>query len=224
MKKKHLIVGGIALVLLLIAGDVAAWNSALSNPVDDGDTDANVKAFLKMLQWCEGTFNQPNPYAVCYGYDHVIQDFSDHPAVTGEWTGKQLPNSYCYGAGLTPPCYSTAAGAYQFLKSTWVDFRDRYGIEDFSPASQSYACIQALDELGAYDFIIAGNLQSAINKASGYWASLPGNQAGQPQRTYAQCEQFYLSQGGNLAGTKQAVGSLASGRRGGVNLGRYIQL
>lgn len=223
MKQKHLIIGGAALVALLFLSNIAEASSG--GGLDEDSMDANVLAFLKMLRWCEGTFSQPNPYAVCYGYDHIITDFSDHPAVTGEWTGKVLPNQYCYNVGLPAGCKSTAAGAYQFLKNTWIGLRDEYGIPDFSPASQNYACIQALDERGAYDHILAGNLQAAINKASGYWASLPGNTAGQPQRTYAQCEAFYLSHGGTLAGAAgQSSVSGMAGCRPGVVQRSYMQM
>jgi len=221
MKQKHLIIGGVALVALLLFSNTAAASSG--GGLEDEGMDANVRAFLKMLQWCEGTFSQPNPYAVCYGYDHVIQDFSDHPAITGEWMGKVLPAQYCYNVGLPAGCKSTAAGAYQFLKNTWKGLRDAHGLDDFGPANQSYACIEALDDLGALSLIRQGKLKEAINKASGYWASLPGNQAGQPQRTYAQCEQFYKNQGGSLFGAAQPSVSGALQRRG-INLRSYAQL
>ena len=221
MKQKHLIIGGVALVALLLLSNTASASSGTS--LEDDDMEPNLRAFLLMLQWCEGTWREPNPYAVCYGYSHVIQDFSDHPAFTGEWNGVLLPDNYCYGAGINPPCKSYAAGAYQMNKIAWREIKDDLGEIGFEPSAQDYACIHKLDKMGALGFAIEGDLSTAIQKSNKYWASLPGAPFGQPTRTYAQCEAFFVSQGGNVSGARAAVS-------GGVNFGRlgaarnYVQL
>jgi len=63
---------------------------------------ANVRAFLDMIQFAEGTAGQPDPYRVCYGYRHTIASLKEHPAVSGEWRGERLPGSFCSAAGMGP--------------------------------------------------------------------------------------------------------------------------
>lgn len=64
-------------------------------------------------------------YNVIYG-GQQFDDMSQHPGVSME-----IPNSNGQ--------HSTAAGAYQFIKSTWNDEAERLGLKDFSPASQDAA-------------------------------------------------------------------------------------
>jgi lysozyme len=179
--------------LLLLSRLVRAGGSA-----GPGVGNANLNAFLKMVQWTEGTFGKPNPYAVCYGYSHTIQDFTDHPANTGEWNGKVLPNSYCANVGLPNGCKSTAAGAYQFLKPTWNGIKNKLGNIRFDAAGQDAGAIELIKGKGALEDIYNGNLYAAIQKCNRIWASLPGSPYGQPTKTYAKCEEFYLSQGGRV--------------------------
>ena len=164
----------------------------------ESSVNDNVKAFLFMLRQCEGTAGA-NGYRTVYDYEKVLQNLSDHPYYTGEWKGKRLSDSMCRNAGLKPPCYSTAAGAYQFLKGTWKALQQKLKLTDFSERSQDLAAIEKLRELGALDYILSGDLETAIDKASGTWASLPGNKAKQPQKTLAQATSYYKNAGGKLA-------------------------
>ncbi|NDG04091.1 MAG: lysozyme, partial [Alphaproteobacteria bacterium] len=84
--------------------------------------------------------------------------------------------------GLNPPCFTTAAGGYQFIRPTWQRLRDRLGLEDFSPASQDAAAVELLREVGALDLIEQGDIEGAMKKASKAWASLPGSLAQQNPR------------------------------------------
>ena len=163
-----------------------------------GGGGGNLAAFLKMIQYTEGTFNQPNPYAVCYGYSHIIQNFSDHPTNTGEWNGKVLPNSYCAAVGLQNGCKSTAAGAYQFLRPTWNGIKNKLGNIRFDKAGQDAGAIELIRGKNALTDIENGNLFQGIQKCNTIWASLPGSPYGQPTKTYAQCEKFYIEQGGRI--------------------------
>lgn len=161
---------------------------------------ANVTAFLDAIKRCEGTAGAADPYRVCYAYRHTIQSFADHPAVTGEWRGEALSAAQCAGAGLGPGCVSTAAGAFQIIRKTWISLRDRLGLPDFSPASQNAAAIQLLKDCGAYAKLQEGDLVGAIAKARRTWASLPGaNYAGQGMRSMAQVQAWYSSAGGGVA-------------------------
>jgi lysozyme len=86
---------------------------------------------------------------------------------------------------LKPGCVSTAAGAYQLIKPTWVRLRDRLNLPDFSPLSQDRAAVGLLEEIGAVDLIYAGDIEGAIKKASKIWASLPGSTAQQNPKALA---------------------------------------
>lgn len=135
----------------------------------------NIAAWLQMIQWAEGTQRAGNPYAVCYGYDHTIINFADHPAITGEWSGKRLPDAMCRNAGYGPGCVSTAAGAYQIKKSTWQAVRSKIGATSFNAQWQDAAAIELTRRRGALEHVKAGRLQAAIAACALEWASLPGN-------------------------------------------------
>lgn len=166
----------------------------------DTDTAArNVAAFLAVLRRAEGTEGQPDPFRVCYGYSHTIRDLSDHPAATGEWMGERLPDQMCRNAGYGPGCKSTAAGAYQIIKPTWVALRDRLGLPDFGRASQDAAAVELIRRRGALADVQAGRLLDAVHKCRAEWASLPGNYAGQGQRSPAELQAWFQQSGGVYA-------------------------
>lgn len=162
-------------------------------------SDQNTAAFLAMIRNAEGTDRRPDPYRVCYGYAHTIADLSDHPAVTGEWRGEKLPDAICSGAGLGPGCVSTAAGAYQLIRPTWLDVKRKLGLTDFSAASQDAAAVYLIKRRGALDDVQAGRLGDAIAKVAREWASLPGAGYGQPERRLAGLSDAFTRAGGVLA-------------------------
>jgi len=161
--------------------------------------DANTKAFLTMIAWAEGTERAPDPYRVVFGYRHTIQDLSDHPAITGEWRGERLSDAMCRGAGLGPGCISTAAGRYQMIRPTWLRAKRALGLDDFGPASQDLAAVWLLRQRKAIPLIEQGRVAEAVALARAEWASLPGNQAGQPQRRMTDLLTAYEVAGGTLA-------------------------
>lgn len=160
---------------------------------------ANVRAWLEVIQRAEGTAQESDPYRVCYGYSHTIADLREHPAITGEWRGKTLPDGMCANAGFGPGCVSTAAGAYQLIKPTWGRARDALGLRDFSAAAQDAAAVWLTGQRGALEDVKAGRLAAAVNKCRNEWASLPGNYAKQGQRTLAELGSWFVSAGGNIA-------------------------
>jgi muramidase (phage lysozyme) len=143
----------------------------MSLPID-------VNAFLYMIRSCEHRF--PNDvtndacYEIFYGGTRFA-DLSDHPVITGELAPVALPEAQCKAAGLKSPCYSTAAGAYQFIRPTWTRLRNKLGLDDFGFANQDRAALELLDESGILSLIEQGEIESAIRKAGKVWASLPGN-------------------------------------------------
>jgi lysozyme len=145
----------------------------------------NVKAFLAMIRYAEGTDRAADPYGVTYGYEFTIYNFTDHPANNGQWSGKVLPDHYCRAAKMAPGCKSTAAGAYQFIRPTWNYLKQKLGLTDFLPETQDIAALYLIDEKGAIEDIKAGRIEQAIEKVSKVWASLPGAGYNQPERKLA---------------------------------------
>ena len=159
----------------------------------------NLSAFLDMIAFSEGTAKASDPYRVCYGYKHTIISFSDHPAVTREWTGERLPDAMCLGAGMQPGCVSTAAGKYQIIRPTWVQCKRAAKLQDFMPASQDAAATYLLSQCGALEDIRSGRVGSAISKAKSLWASLPGAGYSQPEQSVAALTDAFVKAGGHLA-------------------------
>jgi muramidase (phage lysozyme) len=160
---------------------------------------SNLDAFLAMIRRSEGTDKAPNAYAVTFDYHFTITDFSDHPAVLGTWKGERLPDKDCIALGLAPPCHSSAAGAYQFTRPTWLGLKSQLKLPDFSPASQDEAATLLITQAGALHLVESGQIVDAIAKCSGIWASLPGSLSGQPQAKTADLIQAYTSSGGAFA-------------------------
>lgn len=69
--------------------------------------------------------------------------------------------------------YSSAEGAYQFLNSTWDNVSKKLGLKDFMPHSQDLAAVHLIKSRGVINDILNDNFESAINKLSSEWASLP---------------------------------------------------
>jgi len=149
-----------------------------------------VGAFLYMIRASEHVYPRDvennAAYGIFYGGSR-FRNFEDHPVNTGEKRGVPLSDAICKAAGLRPGCVSTAAGAYQIIRPTWNRLKQKYGLPDFSPDSQDAAAIYLLLESGAYELIVAGDIEGAIKKASKIWASLPGNtyQQGPKSLAYA---------------------------------------
>ena len=152
------------------------------------DPQANLSAFLFMIRSTEHVYPRDvigdAAYSIFYG-GSKFSSFRDHPVITGEKKGVPLPDAMCAAAGLKPGCVSTAAGAYQLIKPTWVRLRDKLNLPDFSPLSQDRAAVGLLEEIGAVDLIYAGDIEGAIHKASRIWASLPGSTAQQNPKALA---------------------------------------
>jgi muramidase (phage lysozyme) len=145
---------------------------------------ANLRAFLALIRWCEGT-SGPYGYQTLFGGE-TFDSFADHPRrVVRKTIGGQ-------------PISSSAAGAYQFLQSTWDDCVKALKLKDFSPESQDQAAIYLIKRRGALEDVEAGRLEQALAKCAKEWASLPGSPYGQPTKTLDACRAMYLKVGGYL--------------------------
>jgi muramidase (phage lysozyme) len=139
--------------------------------VTNKDLPPEAEAFLNSLtaRGYEGTDSYPNR-----GYNTIVggkqfQGFEKHPGITGVVTA----------AGP-----STAAGRYQFTKTTWDEISKRYGITDFSPENQDIAAWFLAQE--RYKKSTGGDLLTALQSndpkvlatveiaLSGTWSSLKG--------------------------------------------------
>lgn len=147
----------------------------------------NLAAFLAMLRHSEGTDRAGDPWAVVFGFAFTIVDFSDHPACLG-WPGV-----------VTKYGHTTAAGAYQFEKATWLGCKHALGLPDFGQESQDAAATLLIRQAGALDLIEQGQIEAAIGKCGHLWASLPSSTSGQPEAALASLIGAYANAGGAVA-------------------------
>lgn len=149
----------------------------------------NLKAFLDMLAWSEGTDNGRQP-TKDHGYDVIVggalfTDYKDHPRIR-----VFIPRI---------KDYSTAAGRYQLLARYYDAYRASLHLLDFSPASQDAIAIQQIKERKALPLIEAGDIGAAVNACSNIWASLPGNSYGQHMQAMEKLKEMFISKGGSVA-------------------------
>lgn len=195
MKTAHaLALAASGLVLLAVAGKNQIRSIMISN--QDALNDPNVAAFLAMIRHFEGgdrydllyhtsrsdpLYNPANPL--------TFSDFSTHPNVHIPFTDPKTGKAN----------YSTAAGAYQFIHRTWLGLSLLPGApKDFGRAAQDWYAVQALKGIGALTFIVEGNIQRALEIASGTWASLPYTDSMQAHRTVQQAMAAYSQAGGKF--------------------------
>lgn len=151
----------------------------------------NMRAFLDMLAWSEGTstskFTKNNGYDVIVGgldSPNIFTDYSDHPGVLVTVNKKGLK--------------STAAGRYQLLLRYWKAYKTQLNLKDFSPASQDLVAIQQIQERRAIPMIERGQIEQAIFACSNIWASLPGNDYGQFAHPVETLVEQYVRLGGSV--------------------------
>jgi lysozyme len=175
-----------AIILFLIAviavAVVLIIREYMTNKVSGYLSNANVQAFLRVIRYAEGTAGA-NGYRTMFTGKLFDNGYVDHPRQ------KNCAGNLC----------STAAGAYQFLATTWDYLRLRLNLKDFSPLSQDMAAVELIREKGALEDVIAGRFENAIAKTNKVWASLPGSPYGQPTKTMAELKTKFNYYGGNFA-------------------------
>lgn len=155
--------------------------SKMSQVTPDMLQHAQIQAILRVIRRGEGTSDQDG-YRRHFG-GVLFDSFADHPRT-----------KYTAG-GYT----SSAAGAYQFLASTWDETAAILGLDDFSPPSQDLAALARIVYRGALDDVLAGDLTAAMPKLGKEWASLPGSPYGQPTISMQTVQTAFTSAGGMLA-------------------------
>lgn len=143
--------------------------------------NANVKAMLAVIRKGEGTADA-NGYRRIFG-GQLFTSYADHPRILVKKGGYN----------------STAAGAYQFLASTWDETAKIQGLKDFSPANQDLGALGRIAARGALDDVIAGRFEAALKKIAKEWASLPFSPYGQPVQTLDGAKLVYLQNNGAIA-------------------------
>ena len=147
-------------------------------PISDNEGMRNLFAFCAALRQLE---SGDNYRALVYG--GTFSSMRDHPYLTGEWPGVRRKDD----GRLT-----TAAGAYQITKTTWLDFGgvDRFG--SFNEAAQDACAYAIIERENAMADIQAGRIETAISKLSGRWEALK-------VRSRDEIFAVYFSNGGVMA-------------------------
>lgn len=145
----------------------------------------NLSAFLAMIRACEGTAG-PDGYRTLFGHS-LFDSFADHPRKRFEFRQKDGKTNY-----------TTAAGAYQFLASTWDTVAGRLGLTDFSPANQDIAATELIRGRSALSDVLAGRFDLAVRKCGREWASLPEAPYPQPTRSWDFARRAYVTAGGSF--------------------------
>lgn len=149
----------------------------------------NVRAFLDMLAWSEGTDNGRQPTRD-RGYDVIVggqlfRGYADHPRVLVDLPKLKIQ--------------STAAGRYQLLRRYYDAYRKTLNLRDFSPLSQDLIALQQIRERRALPLIQAGKITEAIAKVRNIWASLPGAGYGQHEQKLDRLLDVYRQAGGEVS-------------------------
>lgn len=203
------VVTGVVIIIAIVAAIV---KQRRKQQVEESTGDKNVNAFIDTIRFAEGT-------DAADGWNYVFgsrpsntkrfHNMSDHPAFTGEWNGEVLPKEMCLaikkgdGTPIYPDgiCKSYAAGAGQFTKATWTEAKAALDLPDFSEASQRKAFIYLFIKEDALDDIKAGKFEDAVLKVANRWASLPGNNYRQPQKSMADLNAKFTNKGGTIYST-----------------------
>jgi muramidase (phage lysozyme) len=147
----------------------------------------NVRAMLAVIRRGEGTADQEG-YRRMFG-GSMFSSYLDHPR-----------KSNCFTLKGGKRICSTAAGAYQFLTSSWDETKRAMRLIDFSPAAQDLAAVGRMAARGALADVLAGRLDLAMKKLSYEWASLPGSPYGQPVISAGTAQTVFLAAGGRIEG------------------------
>lgn len=145
--------------------DVAELERALKNP--------NVRKMLDVIAGAEGA-----DYNTLFG-GGKFNGYGAHPNVRAGFTETTGNKNV-----------TTAAGRYQFLNSTWGKVAKKYGLKDFSPKNQDLAAIALIKGRGALGDVMKGDLNKAVGRLGGEWASLPSSTAPQPKKSWADIEKM----------------------------------
>lgn len=158
--------------------------------------NANVAAFLRVIRVGE-TCQDDQAYRWLFGSTvgnpKLFSSFVDHPRVR---TFETYDGQFIKNGKID---YTTAAGAYQIVESTWDPVAKRLGLTDFTPRNQDIAALALIEGRGALEDVVAGRFEQAVSKCRKEWASLPGSTYGQPTVALGKAKAAYVQWGGSFA-------------------------
>ncbi|MGC6482816.1 MAG: endolysin [Synechococcus sp.] len=138
------------------------------------------RALLNTIRYAEGTWKDGTDlgYQTLYGGGQFA-DLSRHP-------DRVVVRRYA----------SAAAGAYQFLPSTWRQVAHELNLSSFEPRQQDQAALRLVERRGALTEVDRNGLtRLAMHKLSPEWASFPTYRGfsayGQPAKRPADLAAFY---------------------------------
>lgn len=137
--------------------------------IQEAYANPNTRKFLDFIAQAEGV---KHGYNTLFGNER-FDNLATHPNVRKAF--KQTD-------GKTN--YTTAAGRYQFLNSTWNNLAKQYGFRDFSPQYQDMGAIALIAGRGALNDVLNGDYQTAVKKLGSEWASLPSSPHPQGKRSW----------------------------------------
>jgi muramidase (phage lysozyme) len=140
----------------------------------------NVKAFYMVVRNGESALDD-SAYTLINGGAHFT-DFGDHPY-----------------AGLSTKVGGRAAGAPQFIPSTWAELAERYYFPDFSPQYQDLGYVGCLVKRNALNDVIEGRFEEAIKKCRLEWTSLPGAAENNKKWNQEKALALYKQYGGTVS-------------------------
>jgi muramidase (phage lysozyme) len=139
------------------------------------------RALLNTIRFAEGTWKNGNDsgYRVMFG-GSLTSSLRSHP------------NTVRYTTGYA----SAAAGAYQFMPSTWSEASRKLSLRTFEPRNQDQAALYLIGKRGALGLVDGGVLTPTLaNKLSPEWASFPTYSGrsyyGQPVKRFEELRRFY---------------------------------
>lgn len=146
----------------------------------DFDITPPRRALLNTIRFAEGTWSQgKNGYKVLFG-GSLFHDLSRHPNKTiHRW-----------------PYSSAAAGAYQFLPTTWRMAKKALQLRNFQPDSQDQAALYLIQRRKALGLADRGQFTRELaHRLAPEWSSFPTHSGksyhGQPVRSFLSLQRFY---------------------------------
>lgn len=151
----------------------------------------NVRAFYAVVRHTESS-NDDTAYTLVNlaapndpqrgVYNHHFIDFAKHPY-----------------DGLKTTQGGYAAGAPQFIPTTWGELKAKYGFTDFSPPNQDLGYVGCLVKRDALDDVIAGRFDTAVQKCLQEWSSLPNAAESNANWTMEKARALYQKHGGSFS-------------------------
>jgi muramidase (phage lysozyme) len=150
---------------------------------------ANRVAFLDMIAHSE------------IGAALLAESDDGYNVLVGSTPAKPLifPSYATHPNVLNRALNSTAAGRYQLLFRWFKAYAALLKLTDFSPLSQDMIALQQIRERGAFPLIDAGQFETAVERCSNIWASLPGNSYGQHMNDIKALKVAFVNAGGVAA-------------------------